>query len=772
MKRWWSDAEQSELILKSVDDSDVVNGVGVAILGYHGLATAVLKPLATETLVDTQSVTDALNLLDLEPVIKAVSEATKPIMKEASDRYAELLVNHHHSDSVRSIERLLMSWTQNGMAWPNAVERASDVYGVPVERLGKYAHVMKSAGLTPLVRSDYADRELMTYASWFGHRENTMTDELISKQEFVEEQHPRDELGQFTEKTEVTNLRDRRKARQARQVRQVKRSKNSRLRQVDDKQEKQEVKQKIADTKKLEQKVTEQKTEIKRQEIQRREIKRTDIKYRTIKSATENYSGANNFDDPVFGTGEEVYLSNDPFYFLIRKDQVEQIKRSPSQSFWAGRLRANFVPTTLFTKESFGQSLNNTGANDSGSQAQELRKYKEEYYIAKTTLTPLHSQYMNSKYAEEDATLAVNAHYKLLSEKPTTQQFQLMYGDIDWDVVQVTLENEDTFHDAIRIYKSDFVESKHPRDELGQFTEKNVSDLAAARERRNARQARQLKRVKNANALKVARSAQLAREGNLVDIKNSSLKQEIEQKQQEVKRTEIKRQEVKRREIQRREIKPFTMGSDNPGNGKYDFSNMYAIMIPFGTDLTDADFDSEIVASGPFLNNEYDTGVLSRLMEDFSAKNPSANIKPVLINGIPKAYESYAEARSALEDIYKTENFPETEDYIYSYGIREAHEVFPVRHPLYDSDGLFITIEPHDIEPYSIIFTHNLQTVQRIIDQEYDPNFDLEDYEIDDVKTIDDLIDLKSPEDKFTIYTDQGLDNKLSNPPINAYYVK
>jgi hypothetical protein len=199
---------------------------------------------------------------------------------------------------------------------------------------------------------------------------------------------------------------------------------------------------------------------------------------------------------------------------------------------------------------------------------------------------------------------------------------------------------------------------------------------------------------------------------------------------------------------------------------------MYAILVPFGAELTDSEFDSEIVASGPFLNNDYDTGILSKLMEDFSAKNPNANPKPVLINGIPKAYESYQAARSALENMYQEDNFPETEDYIYSYGIREAHEIFPPRSNLYDSDGLFITIEPHDIEPYSIIFTHNLQTVQRIIDQEYDPNFDLEDYAIDNVETIDDLIDLKSPEDKFTIHTDQGLDNKLSNPPITAYYVE
>lgn len=477
-------------------------------------------------------------------------------------------------------------------------------------------------------------------------------------------------------------------------------------------------------------------------------------------------------DDPVSGTGEEVYLSNDPFYFLIRKDQVQAIADSSSQSFWAGRLRSNFVQVNLFTEESFSDLLNNSPAKDSGSQAQELRQIKEEFYIARTTLTPLHSRFDNAKLAAEDAVLATNAHYKLLSEKPTTQQFQLMYGDIDMEVVQVTLENEDTFHDAIRIYKSEFTEEEHPRNELGEFTNKNVVDLTSARQARNTRNARNARNARNTKSYQVARAAQQAREGSLADIKNSSLKQELETKREALKTRELQQRKVQGYKLKSYKLKSFTMGSSNTGSGKYDFSNMYAIMIPFGTDLTDADFDSEIVASGPFLNSEYNTGVLSKLMEDFSAKNPSANIKPVLINGIPKPYESYAEARSALEDIYKTENFPETEDYIYSYGIREAHEVFPVRHPLHDSDGLFITIEPHDIEPYSIIFTHNLQTVQRIIDQEYDPDFDLEDYEIDDVKTIDDLIDLKSPEDKFTIHTDQGLDNKLSNPPITAYYVE
>lgn len=37
MSRWWANAEESRQMLDLVDDSDVEQGVGTAILAYHGL---------------------------------------------------------------------------------------------------------------------------------------------------------------------------------------------------------------------------------------------------------------------------------------------------------------------------------------------------------------------------------------------------------------------------------------------------------------------------------------------------------------------------------------------------------------------------------------------------------------------------------------------------------------------------------------------------------------------------------------------------------------
>jgi len=208
VNRWWANPELSAEILKSVDDSDVVNGVGVAVLGYHGLAMGVLKPLVTQTLVDTHTVRKALLQVDLQPIAKALSEATKPVMGDASERYGKLLADAIHEKAVASTERLLHTWTNNGMPWPNAIERAAEVHGVPVERLGRYASVMKAATVNPHIRADYADRELMTYASVMGSRESLISSELISKQKSeFEELHPRASDGRFTDKSEVLDLR-------------------------------------------------------------------------------------------------------------------------------------------------------------------------------------------------------------------------------------------------------------------------------------------------------------------------------------------------------------------------------------------------------------------------------------------------------------------------------------------------------------------------------------------------------------------------------------
>ena len=64
MSRWWTDPDQARSVLGRVNDSDVVQGVGTAVLGYHGLAVEKLKPLTQRTLVDVSQVSKALDQVD------------------------------------------------------------------------------------------------------------------------------------------------------------------------------------------------------------------------------------------------------------------------------------------------------------------------------------------------------------------------------------------------------------------------------------------------------------------------------------------------------------------------------------------------------------------------------------------------------------------------------------------------------------------------------------------------------------------------------------
>jgi hypothetical protein len=76
MSRWWANPEESLAILELVDDSNVEQGVGTAVLGYHGLTSGVLDSLSRRPLVDVASIRTALDSVDIEPVAKALGRAT------------------------------------------------------------------------------------------------------------------------------------------------------------------------------------------------------------------------------------------------------------------------------------------------------------------------------------------------------------------------------------------------------------------------------------------------------------------------------------------------------------------------------------------------------------------------------------------------------------------------------------------------------------------------------------------------------------------------
>lgn len=200
MTRWWDDAEKSRQVLDLVDGSDVVQGVGTAILAYHGLAAGVLEPLTRRTLMDVSAVRHALAGVDLAPVAKAMAAATSPVMGDAADQYGRLLAEDVHRAAMDSTEQLLLSLVSKGMPWPTAIERTATVHGVPLERLGKAAAALGVPAMPPLVRADLGDRALMDYAAHVGLREATEV-EAVAKganaSQFEENEHPRGAGGRF-----------------------------------------------------------------------------------------------------------------------------------------------------------------------------------------------------------------------------------------------------------------------------------------------------------------------------------------------------------------------------------------------------------------------------------------------------------------------------------------------------------------------------------------------------------------------------------------------
>lgn|GEM_PF-4949931 len=205
MNRWWADPRDAFSTLECVDSSDPVQGVGTAVLGYHGLSEGVLRPLTEQTLVDVSTVSKALESLDLAPVAKALANATRPVVGDAAERYGELLARDLHDRAVESTGRLILNLVSTGMAWPTAIDRAASVHGVPVERLGKAGSVLRAPALAKIAQADVADRVLMEYASHVGNRE--YTPEVVAKaqqreREFKEELVNRDAMGRFSDKPE------------------------------------------------------------------------------------------------------------------------------------------------------------------------------------------------------------------------------------------------------------------------------------------------------------------------------------------------------------------------------------------------------------------------------------------------------------------------------------------------------------------------------------------------------------------------------------------
>ncbi len=201
--RWWADPEESRANLALVDDSDVANGVMTAVLAYHGMAAEVLEPLSKSTLQDADSVTRGLEAMDISPLADALAKATRPVMGDAADHYGYMLARDIHADATEATGRLVVTLATSGVSFPQAIERAACVHGVPIERLGMVATKLRQPVVPELTRLDIGDRALMEFAHHVGEREATT--EVISKgqtqkapdAEFDPNDHPRGRYGQF-----------------------------------------------------------------------------------------------------------------------------------------------------------------------------------------------------------------------------------------------------------------------------------------------------------------------------------------------------------------------------------------------------------------------------------------------------------------------------------------------------------------------------------------------------------------------------------------------
>lgn len=219
MIRWWDAPDTALAVLARVDDSDVAQGVGTAVLGYHALAKALVADLPGSTLVDPALVWSRLDGLDLEPVAKALASATAPLMGTASGRYGELLAEDLHEQSRAGLETLMAQMGATGLPMPMVLERAVEVVGVPPRHMGAYAKIAKERVVPAVVKADAADRALMLYAAHLGAREATgpvPEDEMSKAVAFKEAEHPRDGEGQFATKGKAPDSKERRLARMAR----------------------------------------------------------------------------------------------------------------------------------------------------------------------------------------------------------------------------------------------------------------------------------------------------------------------------------------------------------------------------------------------------------------------------------------------------------------------------------------------------------------------------------------------------------------------------
>ena len=594
MKRWWADPQESVSALNVVDDSDVVNGVGVALLGYHGLIQKVFKPLASETLVDIQTVRNALNDIDLEPVAKALGNATKTVMGDASERYGILLADDVHKRAVSATERLLSTWTNTGMPWPQAIEKAAEVHGVPIERLGRYAHAMKAPNITAQVRADYADRELMTYASEFGKREAIIDSALIEKQqrkEFKEEDHPRNPNGEFrTKDAEVISINEKQKKldkiNRINRINQInRRNLNNAARIISEK--KKEVAQKLSDAENSSKKTLEQKFQ---------EKKFSERKFNN-KFAGKQFSprqfGDGNPTAADFKDVKNIHKWDSTVYIVLHSKNFETIKHNLAGKFFIGQLDPDGV--TAISENGIEEYIDNWGGNK-GVQAGYEQLRDDNQFIFRTNWCPVDRDSMvgfsgrsramrNIDYDTESATIVPRAQF----ETKQGGQAYLNLGpksDVIVPTYLINWVNSDyaSFSkNALSGQNLNNFNDEHPRSEDGRFKDKNAIDQHKLDKIKRIERINRINQINNKN--RANQMKMLVERQKAIQSKQEQIKQELFGERK------FKERKFKERSGNRR-FQAKQWNKNNIPFGKIDLADKFVLIEPINSThkLTDTDY--------------------------------------------------------------------------------------------------------------------------------------------------------------------------------------
>lgn len=518
MKRWWANSKDSIAALSVVDDSDVVNGVGVALLGYHGLSQEVLQPLTKETLVDIQRVRDALSEIDLEPVAKAFGEATKSVMGGASERYGQLLAGEVHRRAIAATERLLNTWTTNGMSWPQAIEKAAEVHGVPLERLGRYATVMKNVSITPHVRADYADRELMSYASDFGKRESIVDTALIEKQEkrreFNEQEHPRNPNGEFREKNaEVTQITDK----------LSRLDKLNRLNKLNSANRKNLAAIKASAVANKKENIEEQ-TIVSNLRLPNKRLENKRLPNKKLKNPRlGNVILPNNPGKPP--TEEDfpdviTHRWSQDVFIPITKEIADEIRYIRKGEFFAGQIKNDDGTPLEAINSKFLPKWLELHYSDGKGGVNLAQFYEDNIQFVKSNETPIDFNTIEAERTVDDwnndidyACVAPRAKFSVkqgvLFETISSGDVKNKFNeDIMLDVIFAQLENGDyeKFYKSLNSNELEHFNEEHPRDQSGRFTDKQeIIDLNQVR----ADRLNKLNRLNKINNINAQRAAQM-----------------------------------------------------------------------------------------------------------------------------------------------------------------------------------------------------------------------------------------------------------------------